>query len=593
MRTGTAAPRRSWLALTGAIYAFGVAVRIAWAHAAQPWTHAPDHLAWGLLLREALAGPVRADQLFHFPHEGWSVVDGVLALTIARLSAIDPAEALGWAALIVDSVGRAIETTIVAALFGPRVALGFTIWSAAGSLLAIENATAAYGGHLALSPWPLVALAIVLRPPSTRALALAAGSVLGVGAASGDHNLILLAVALPMLARTDRGPMLVGSAIAVTGVLLFLRSRIDLGFHLVGFQWWNIRGVSLHPESTGQILHAFAVVLLGLFPASFGLGAGTLAGVAPALWICIGVALQRNATISRFVVVVVGLFVLAYALFFAAEIPEPPFHAVNLRQFAWLAPTLVAVALVGWDRLGRWGWTTALLPVVVTAGALGSSPTFAAKAAATWDGTGFTLAEKLGHDPSRLEALAAWVPPPHRDAFWGGVGAGLGQAALRDREDVARAIALLDLFPLERRPELAGGMERRLFEVDPAKQVHFATSVWSGRVERTGKVASAPRSGLLLFGPSAITLPDTADTRLVVLASGTVAAGEGPALELWVDHALLKTVPIATDIRAYDLGPIPPQAHVELRYTNDAVDAEGNDRNLLLHWIDRDGAPTP
>ncbi len=156
MPNGTGAPRVPWLAWAGAIYAAGIALRIAWASSVRPWTYAPDHQAWGLFLREALTGPLRADQLFHFPHEGWSVIEGSLAFLVARLSAIDPSEALAWAALAVDSVGRAVETAIVALLFGSRVAFGFTIWSAAGSLLLISNATAAYGGHLALSPWPLV-----------------------------------------------------------------------------------------------------------------------------------------------------------------------------------------------------------------------------------------------------------------------------------------------------------------------------------------------------------------------------------------------------------------------------------------------------
>jgi hypothetical protein len=80
---------------------------------------------------------------------------------------------------------------------------------------------------------------------------------------------------------------------------------------------------------------------------------------------------------------------------------------------------------------------------------------------------------------------------------------------------------------------------------------------------------------------------------LVVLASGTTAAGGGPELELWVDGTRTKVVSIAPGIHPYDLGPVPPHARVELRYENDLVDAEGNDRNLLLHWIDRGAAPTP
>jgi hypothetical protein len=90
-----------------------------------------------------------------------------------------------------------------------------------------------------------------------------------------------------------------------------------------------------------------------------------------------------------------------------------------------------------------------------------------------------------------------------------------------------------------------------------------------------------------------LALPDTADTGLLVLASGTIAAGEGPLLELWIDRGLAKTVSIGAEVHTYDLGPVPPHARVELRYTNDLLDAEGNDRNLMIHWIDRHDAPNP
>ena len=590
MPYGRAAPPKSWLALTGAIYAVGVAVRVAWTHAAQPWLYAPDHLAWGLLLREALAGPVRADQLFHFPHEGWSVVDGVLALVVARLSALDPAEALAWAALVVDSIGRAIETVVVAALFGLRVALAFSVWSAVGNLLLIQNANAAYGGHLALSPWPLVALAIVLHPPGTRAGAIAAGAALGLSAALGNQDLILLFVVIATIGRSDRGATLTATAVATAAALLFLRTRIDLGFHLVGFDWWNIRGMALRPEGTPEVLRAVAEAALGLLPASFALGARTAVVAAVVVWLGAGVALLRSPTTAKFVGAVGGLFVSMYAFLFAQELPHRPFDAIDLRHMAWLAPVIAAVAIAGWNRVGRWGWATVLLPVAAAASGLpAATPRTGGPA---WDGAGFTLAAKLGDDPQRLDGLAHWVPSERVATFWGGVGAGLAEAALRDRNAAQRAVDLVDSFPLERRPELAEGTERRLFRDDPATQAQFAAAAWSGHAVRTGQVAPLPRSGLLLFGAGALKLPDSADTGLVVLASGQLAAGEGPLLELWVDGDLAKTVPVGAEMQAYDLGPVPPHAHLELRYRNDFVDAEGNDRNLEIHWIDRHDAPT-
>jgi len=585
MPYGWAAPPKSWLALTGAIYAFGVAVRIAWAEHAQPWVYAPDHLAWGLLLHEALAGPVRTDQIFHFPHEGWSVVNGVLALVIARVSAIDPAEALAWAALIVDSLGRAIETLVVAALFGLRAALGFTVWSAVGNLLLIQNASAAYGGHLALSPWPLVALAIVLHPPGTRAGAIAAGAVLGLSAAIGNQDLILVVVVLSMIGRTGLGATLAVTTFGTAAALLVLRTRFDLGFHLVGFDWWNIRGMALRPEGTPDVIEALSEVTLGLLPASFALGARGVVVAAVVLWTGAGIALLRSPTSAKFVGAVGGLFVSMYAFLFAHELPHRPFDAIDLRHMAWLAPVLAAVAIAGWARVGRWGWATVLLPVAAAASAIRTATPRTGEPA--WYGAGFTLAAKLGDDPPRLDALARWVPSDRRATFWSSVGAGLGEAALQDPHAAQRAADLVDTFPLERRPEIAEGTERRLFQSNPATQAQFAAAVWSGQVVRTGQVAPLPRSGLLLFGASTLTLPDTADTGLVVLATGELAAGEGPLLELWVGEDLVKTVPIGTEIRSYDLGPVPPHARLQLRYRNDFVDAEGNDRNLVIHWIDR------
>jgi hypothetical protein len=590
MTFGRAAPRLSWLVLTGAIYAFGIAIRIAWAESMGPWTTAPDHLAWGLLLREAIEGPVRADQLFHFPHEGRSFVDGAIAFVIARRWAIDPAEALAWAALAIDSVGRAIETVLVAALFGARVALGFTAWSAAGNLLLIENATAAYGGHLALSPWPVVALAILLRPPLTRAGAVAAGSALGVSAAMGNQDVLLVGVVLALLGPAGRSVAL--AAIGVAAALLFVRAQLDLGFHLLGFDWWNIRGVGIDAEGIDDVARSIGLVLVELLPASFALGAGTVALAAVVLWLGLGIVVLRSATTARFVALVVGLFALAYALLFASEIPNRPFDAVDLRHFAWLAPMLAAVAIAGWQRLGRWGWTTVLLPLAATAGALGDTPTRPSTTDAAWSGAGFTLAEKLGDDPRRLHALSRWVPPDRTADFWSGVGTGLGQVALQDGDVAQRAVALVESFALDRRPEIAEGVEQWLGEADPPSRARFTAAVWSARVSSAGLIAPFPRSALLLFGVGSLVLPEEADaTRLTVLASGTRADGVEPTLELWVDGGLAKALPIGEEMRAYDLGPLPPHAHVELRYANDLVDADGNDRNLVIHWIDRHAAP--
>ncbi len=153
-------------------------------------------------------------------------------------------------------------------------------------------------------------------------------------------------------------------------------------------------------------------------------------------------------------------------------------------------------------------------------------------------------------------------------------------------------MALVEAFPIARRPALSEGLERHLFDEDQAVHAQFATEVWSGRVSRDGLVAPIPRSGLLLFGPASLVLPETAvPGELVVLASGVPAAGGAPALELWVDGDHVRTVMIGPEERAYDLGALPPHAHVELRYRNDLVDADGHDRNLAIHWIDCDDPP--
>jgi hypothetical protein len=591
MRDGTAGQRIPYLVLC-LVYVAGVTLRVAWAGTARPWRVAPDHQAWGLFLREALEGPVRADQLFHFPHEGVSVLDGTVAFAIARLAGIDPAEALAWAALGIDSLGRALQTVIVARLFGPRVAVGFTLWSAAGSLLLIENATAAYGGHLALSLWPLIALAIVLVPPTTTAGAASAGALLGLGAVLGDQNLILVAVVVAMSAATGRRAvtLAVGTA-AVFGALLFLRAQIDLGFDLVGFDWWNIRGVAVGGADPGEIARTVARALFVLLPASFALSAGAVGAGIAALVLVGGVAVVHDRRAAVFVALVTGMFVLAYALLFSREGPRWPFHAVGLRHFAWLGPALAAVAIAGWDRLGRGGWAIVLLPVVWTATAIGSARVMT-DPGDPWYGTGFTVGVKIGDDPARIEVLARWVPVTHRATFWTGVGAGLGEAALGDVEPARAVLALIDSFPVALRPSVTEGVLRWFVEADPALESKLATAVWSGQLTRTGLVAPEPGAGLLLFGPSTLVFPDAAAPfSLVVLASGVPAGGGEPALELWAGPDLLSTTSVGRDVRAYDLGVLPAHTHVELRYMNDLVDAAGHDRNLVIHWIETNDAP--
>src|SRR4030095_12447203 len=193
---------------------------------------------------------------------------------------------------------------------------------------------------------------------------------------------------------------------------------------------------------TPEILQAVSEVTVGLLPASFALGARGAVVAAVVLWVGAGVALLRSPTTAKFLGAVGGLFVSTYAFLFAQELPHRPFDAIDLRHMAWLAPVLAAVAIAGWNSLGRWGLATVLLPVAAAASALGTATPRTGEPA--WDGAGFTLAAKLGDDPRRLDALTQWVPSERLATFWGGVGAGLGEAALLDRHAAQRAVDLVD-----------------------------------------------------------------------------------------------------------------------------------------------------
>src|SRR4029450_6269428 len=117
-----------------------------------------------------------------------------------------------------------------------------------------------------------------------------------------------LFVVIATIGRSDRGATFTATAIGTAAGLTFLRTRIDLGFHLVGFDWWNMRGIARRPGGRPEILPAVSEVTVGLLPASFALGARGAVVAAVVLWVGAGVALLRRPTTAKVLGAVGGAF---------------------------------------------------------------------------------------------------------------------------------------------------------------------------------------------------------------------------------------------------------------------------------------------
>jgi len=145
------------------LLAAGTAVRFLFGWTHQLWNSSPDQLAWGLGLEDIWSGNVDGyDQWVHYPHEGGTLLQSLLARAFVPWAGIMPP--LSWAALSIDTLSRAIQIVVVRRLVDPGPARLFTLWTVFAAPIMLPWGTVNMGAHGLVACAPFVLFLLVSSP---------------------------------------------------------------------------------------------------------------------------------------------------------------------------------------------------------------------------------------------------------------------------------------------------------------------------------------------------------------------------------------------------------------------------------------------
>lgn len=557
------------------LVAVGTAVRAASLSINAPWW-APDQVAWGLQLEYAAEQGLLTG-IVHYPHEGVSVLYGLIAWALARLG-ISGAEAISWAALWWDTVLRGTLVALVAHALSKRAAVGFSLWTVAACPLLVARAGAGYGFHLAASVFPFALVMLGTRPQRRRnrtLLGLLAGLSLAfhtVNALAWFCTAIVLCVAA--LRRHISIHQLLDFVAGLLPGLVVAALYLTHAYQvtpLLGWAPWSPRGLEPHLDTGWQLLADAGRVAFDVLPDSLTLFAEPWIAAVVLAWTLLGCALAARWEPGRVAVgaTAVLLFVCAYAAVLLPELPTRQ-GSVILRHFAYIAPVIGALAVFGWSGLVRFGWATAALPTL-----LGLASLEVDVQPSTTHGAGWVLALKLGMAPERATPLLSRLDPTTRDGWLEGMG-----RAYTHNVGPVQAIGWLERYPIEYRSPMLRGIAQQAGE----RWGSLDRAMWYRKPELSGTYLTTAVDGLHLDGNGNARFSIPSPSQLRIVARGTPADNQLPEIEILVDGVAVQTLTLTPTARVYDLGT--QQGVVDIRYGNDHMDAFGHDRNVHIPWVE-------
>lgn len=156
----------------------------------EPWLNAPDHMAWDILLDEAITGEsIRYDQLIHYPHEGGTILISILALLLKKAGIMN---ALTLCALIIDMMSRAVQLFVINKISNRVTFHAFAIWSILSLPSILPWASVNFGMHSLLSFVPFGIILIAAWKPQISKHYVVVGLIAGLSIWASYVNLIML-----------------------------------------------------------------------------------------------------------------------------------------------------------------------------------------------------------------------------------------------------------------------------------------------------------------------------------------------------------------------------------------------------------------
>lgn len=422
----------------------GSVTRMLYGYVHGPWVHAPDHLAWEMIIEQ---GNLSYSQLIHYPHEGGSVLFSLFSQLLEPFTGFS---SLTISAFLTDFIVRFVQITIVKKVFNNRVAILFGLWTIFASPIVIPWGTLNFGLHSISSVFPFILLLMLFKNEQTKKDQLLIGSFLGLAFWFSYSNIVLIpAFFLYNLMFRNKFKKWGYALVSITLVLtlhIVTRYALDAGFHLNEFPIYSIRGEAF---SIGEInfwdrLWNLPKVIVNSFtvlpyPDQFS---GVIKSV---FWLScllsttsLFVAYKKNKLQKKNYILlpIILLFIISYALspFF---VENDTGNHVTFRHLTYIVPLIALAIIVGLSYLKN---KLILIPFLLL-GVLQFNRLVQIEKTPPNDGTtkasGWVLANKLGHDTELINSIIK-DNYEKRNLLIQGVGWGTSTALIKDIQTLSK-----------------------------------------------------------------------------------------------------------------------------------------------------------
>jgi hypothetical protein len=462
------------------LLAAGTAVRFLFGWTHQLWNSSPDQLAWGLGLVDIWSGNGDGyDQWVHYPHEGGTLLQSLLARAFVPWAGIMPP--LSWVALSIDTLSRAIQIVVVRRLVDPGPARLFMWWTVFAAPIMLPWGTVNMGAHGLVACAPFVLLLLVSSPERP---AFRIGLVVGLMSAFAYDCWVLapVYVAHALLTTGQWGQRFARVAYFTLGALVavaphvLVRVYVDHGFQLEQWPALSIRGLEQGGVDWATLPGRFLALWVTWLPASFHMASiqepmVQVAVRVTAVMMVVGLVglFWRRSVVHRYELLAFGSVVSFLLIMAATPFFEPRMDGngyVYYRYFPFIAPLVSLLVIVGLARVGRvGGWAAKGWVVACAVSSLVHMWHQRSFPMPLDEATGWVLGRKYGHAPERLFRIVKAADPDQVDALsqgaaWGTTAALFDGRTLTDTSAIDRFERLVARWPADRWPLLNAGVIR-------------------------------------------------------------------------------------------------------------------------------------
>lgn len=452
----------------------GSVTRMLYGYVHEPWIHAPDQLAWEMVIEQ---GNLSYAQLIHYPHEGGSILFSLFCQLIEPFTSFSSLTIL---AFLIDFGVRFIQITIVKKLFNRKVALLFGLWTIFASPIIIPWGTLNFGLHSISSVFPFILLLLLFKNKQTMKDQLLTGSFLGLAFWFSYSNIILIPAFFlyNLMARkkfNNWGYALLSITLVLT-LHLITRYTSDSGFHLNEFPFSSIRGEVFSISEINfwdRVMNLPNVITNSFitlpYPDQFS---GVMKSV---FWlsclisaISLFLAYKKNKLRKKnyTLIPIILLFVISYMLspFF---VEEDTGNHVTFRHLTYIAPLISLAIIVGLSYLNK---KLILIPFLLL-GVLQFNRLIQMEKTPqndiTTKASGWVLANKLGHDTELINSI---IQDNYKktELLIQGVGWGTSTTLIKDthtlskpqiKNKVDELVGLITQYPNSYQKDLLNGVE--------------------------------------------------------------------------------------------------------------------------------------